>query len=358
MTCTILNVAFPFAPVGQDAVGGAEQILTALDVAIVKHGWRSIVIACEGSNTAGTLITTPRIEDQLADETQRLARSNHKEAIQRALKEFSVDLIHMHGLDFNRYLPSRGTPVLATLHLPPAWYDPEIFHLYRPLTYINCVSAAQNRACPSNAVLLPAIENGVAVEQFVTRVRKRNFVVALGRICPEKGFHVAIEAAKLTNIPLLLAGEVFRYEAHEHYFCNQIIPRLDSRRRFIGPIGFARKRRLLSAARCLLVPSLVQETSSLVAMEALACGTPVVAFPAGALTEIIEHGKTGFLVKDEKEMAEAIEAAGTLDPDVCREAAQRRFSAGKMADRYFEIYEQLIREYRGTVRESFVEDKG
>jgi glycosyltransferase involved in cell wall biosynthesis len=125
------------------------------------------------------------------------------------------------------------------------------------------------------------------------------------------------------------------------FFQREIVPRLDGSRRFIGPVGFARKRRLLTAARCLLIPSLAPETSSLVAMEALACGTPIIAFPSGALPEIVEHGRTGFLVRDEQEMAEAIGAAGTLEPENCRMAARERFSIGRTIERYLELYRQL-----------------
>ena len=109
---------------------------------------------------------------------------------------------------------------------------------------------------------------------------------------------------------------------------KQIRPRLGRDARFLGPIGFARKRRLLTAARVLLIPSLVAETSSLVAMEALACGCPVVAFPAGALPDIVEPGVTGFLVSTTEEMAEAIPLCDGIDRERCRELATATIFAG------------------------------
>ncbi|MGC1887701.1 MAG: glycosyltransferase [Stellaceae bacterium] len=106
-------------------------------------------------------------------------------------------------------------------------------------------------------------------------------------------------------------------------------------------LDFRPKRRFLTAARCLLMPSLIAETSSLVAMEAIACGTPVVAFPVGALPEIIEPGVTGFLVDDTCQMAEAIRAVETLEPERCREAARQRFSLERMITGYFGYYRKL-----------------
>jgi glycosyltransferase involved in cell wall biosynthesis len=190
--------------------------------------------------------------------------------------------------------------------------------------------------------LLPEIENGVPVERLNLRISKRQFAISLGRICPEKGFHIAVSAAGQAKIPILIAGEVFPYEEHLSYFRNVLQPLLGRSGKFIGAIDFERKRRLLTASRCLLVPSLVPETSSLVTMEALACGTPVVAFPNGALPELIENGKTGYLVENEFEMAEAIHRCQDIDPEDCRNAAREKFTSERMAKSYLDLYKRII----------------
>ncbi len=338
---TVLSVAYPFAPVGPDAVGGAEQVLTRLDEALVEAGHHSLVIACQGSVTAGTLLATPAPEGMVTDQSRRTAWQNHRTAIADALSHWPIDLVHMHGVDFHQYLPPPKVPALITLHLPPHFYANEVFALERPRTFLHCVSAAQHRTCPPCAMMLPVIENGVPEDLFHARHAPRNLAISLGRICPEKGFHLALEAAHLCGTPMLLAGEVFAYEAHEAYFQTEIVPRLDAHRRFIGPIGWRRKRRLLAGARCLLAPSLVPETSSLVAMEALACGTPVIAFPSGALADIVSHGRTGFLVHDTREMADAIDSFEAINREECRRAARACFSVERMLGKYFEIYHTL-----------------
>ena len=137
---------------------------------------------------------------------------------------------------------------------------------------------------------------------------------------------------------------MFPYPDHQRYFRQEIVPRLGARgegARFLGPLGLARKRRLLAAARCLVVPSRIAETSSLVTMEALASGTPVVAFRAGALPDIVEPGRTGLLVSDRQEMARALRNVAAIDPALCRRAAERRFSSAAMIAAYFALYRQL-----------------
>jgi len=342
---TVLSVAYPLAPVGLDAVGGAEQVLASLDAALVRAGHSSVVVACEGSVTAGALLATAREEGNITDAMRQRTWARHREAIGQALERYPVDLVHLHGVDFQQYLPPPGLPVLATLHLPPAWYSADALDSGRADVWLHCVSASQRLACPPGVRLLPDVPNGVPVEALAAvRPPKRDFTLMLGRVCPEKGCHLALEAARLAGVPLLIGGQVYPYPEHERYFHDEVQPRLDEKRRFLGPLRFAPKRRLLSSARCLLIPSLAPETSSLVAMEALACGTPVVAFPSGALPDIIEHGRTGFLVRDISEMAAAIRAADTLDPELCRAAARERFSDKRMINGYFALYQRVLEE--------------
>ncbi len=348
MGLNILSVAYPLTRVGTDAVGGSEQILTLMDQALTRAGHNSIVVAVEGSEVTGTLAPTPKWTGRVTDPVRHWAQRHHRIVIERVLRQMPIDLVHMHSLDFHRYLPKARVPVLVTLHLPPAWYPDEIFRNARPNTYYNCVSASQRRSAPRSSMLVPTVPNGIDIGRFQSDFRKRNHVLALGRICPEKGYHLALDAAKRAGVELLLAGEVLRCSWHLKYFKNEIVPRLNSRRKFVGPAGFERKRRLLTEARCLLVPSLVPETSSLVTMEAMACGTPVIAFPSGALAELIDNGRTGFLVNDEYEMAEAIKAVGTLDPEDCREAAHERFSATRMVHRYMDRYSQILEHRRSA----------
>jgi glycosyltransferase involved in cell wall biosynthesis len=338
---TVLSVAYPLAAVGPDAVGGAEQVLTQLDAALVEAGHRSIVIACEGSQVAGELVAVPRTSGPLDEVAVEAARARHRKSLARVLARTHVDLIHLHGIDFHAYMPPPGPPVVATLHLPIDWYPPAALRPVRPDTWLHCVSPTQHEGCDASPSLLSPIENGVAIADPPARHAKRNFALMLSRICPEKGVHLAIEAAKRAELDLLIGGEVFPYDAHQRYFIEEVKPRLDRRRRFLGPVGLARKRRLLAAARCVAIPSLVPETSSLVAREALAAGTPIVAFRQGALVDTIENGRTGFLVDSIEELASAMLRAGCLSASACRAAAAKRFSLRAMISAYFDVYHRL-----------------
>jgi glycosyltransferase involved in cell wall biosynthesis len=342
MHLSVLHVAYPLAPVALDTAGGAEQVLLQLDRALTARGHKSYVVACAGSRVAGRLIATPALPLQLHEPARQQAQRAHDAAVKATLKRFPIDVVHMHGIDFSAYLPPSGVPTLVTLHLPLSWYPPEALADNRTNTWLHCVSGAQHRTAPLGINLLPPIENGVEVEAFALR-RKRDFALFLGRICPEKGVHLAIEAAEKAGMPLLIAGQVFGYAAHRAYFEREVSPNLSHRCRFIGPVGPFAKRKLLAMARCVLVPSLAEETSSLVVREALAAGTPVIAFALGALSETIEHGKTGFLVNDADEMAAAIPRTVLLDSEYCRQEARRRFPLSRTTEQYLALYRSLSR---------------
>ena len=344
MNLTILSVAFWMTVLGPGSAGGAEQVLQQIDRGLVRRGHKSIVIARSESKVAGTLIRTAPSDGPVSREAWIAAHNAIRSAMFTTLQHHPVDLVHLHGIDFVDYLPPTDVPTLVTLHLPLGWYKPGALRVSRPNTYFHCVSRSQRESFPTQMSFLPDIENGVACElmQDGPQIRKRNYIALLGRICPEKGFHTGLQAAKRARVAALLAGRVFPFAEHRRYFDERIAPELDSARRYIGPVAMKRKRRLLSGARCLIVPSLVAETSSLVAREAMACGTPVVAFAKGALPEVVQHGKTGFLVEHESELPDAIHACDSLNPQECRSVAERAFTSDKMVDSYIATYQQVL----------------
>lgn len=341
MSLTVLSVAYPLAAVSADAAGGAEQVLATLDRALVASGCRSVVVAPASSRVSGLLAPIPDPPARLDEQAKADAQGHVRDAIAAALARWPVDVVHLHGIDFAAYLPPPGRPVLATLHLPLSWYPAEALSPARPDTWVHCVSDAQASEGPRTAAMLPPIPNGIDLDAFAGRHARRRFALTLGRICPEKGVHLALDAARLAGTPLVVAGEVFGYEAHTRYFSDEVRPRLGGDCRFVGPVGFARKRRLLAGARCVLIPSLAAETSSLVAREAAASGTPVVAYKNGALRDAVEEGRSGFLVDDVPGMAQAIGATAALGRDACRAVARERFGQDRMIAAYLDLYRRL-----------------
>jgi glycosyltransferase involved in cell wall biosynthesis len=241
--------------------------------------------------------------------------------------------------------------VLATLHLPRSFYPAGSFDEIPENVSFNCVSASQARSFADLESLLGLARNGTALDCFGGNdgadARRepddRKRLLWLGRICEEKAPHLALEIAARAGLPITIAGQIYPFSYHQQYFEREVAPRLREipNAEFISAPAAALKRRLLRAAKALLITSLAEETSSLVAMEAAAAGTPVVAFRRGALPEVVRDGVTGFLAQDAVEAVLAMQNISRIDPRACMLYAQENFSAGKMAERYSSLYEQL-----------------
>lgn len=349
MQLTVLSVAFAFAAVGPHAVGGAETILTDIDEALTAAGHRSFVVACEGSRSRGALFSFALPKNGTVDDAvRREAPRQCREAIRRALQSGTVDVAHLHGMDFDTYEVPEEIPKVVTLHLPLGWYAPGALERWRGRALFVCVSESQRQSWPAGAGNVIVIENGVAIPEHWNAGARDEFALVLGRICPEKNQHEALVAGSMAGIPVLIGGHTFPYREHQDYFAKQIAPLLASngtsshpQHQFLESLRPQEKHNLLSRAKCVLHPTRAPETSSLVAMEALAAGTPVIAYRSGALREIVEDGVTGFLVDDAGEMADAIGRVGALSRARCRAVAERRFSKQRMVQQYLNLYESL-----------------
>ena len=251
-------------------------------------------------------------------------------------------LVHDQSSSFWTEAHAVPAPLLATLHLPRPFYDQRLFSRLAPNVRFNCVSRSQAATFADLPALLGVIENGIPVARFPFTRDKDNYLLWLGRFCHEKGAHVAIDVARRARLPLIVAGQVYPFRDHQQYFQQQIRPHLDGCAvRHIDSPSFALKLELLRRARAVLVPSLCAETCSLVSLEAMACGTPVVAFRQGALPEIVADHRTGYVVDSADEMADVVPRVASLDPSECRRRVARHYNSQRMAADYASLYRRV-----------------
>ena len=211
-----------------------------------------------------------------------------------------------------------------------------------PIVSISESARAQTKE-PLNFVGI--VYNGIEVKQLPSIRKKRDtYFVWLGRFVPEKGPHLAIEAAKRANVPLVLAGTIDRYVKESvTYFQDMIKPQIDDDQiKYIGPVNAKQKANLLGCARGFLNPIEWEEPFGMVMVEAMAFGCPVISFARGAAPEIIVHGQNGFLVQNVAEMVEYIPHISEIDRSALPAYVEQNFSAHVMAEQYEEIYEKVI----------------
>jgi glycosyltransferase involved in cell wall biosynthesis len=224
-------------------------------------------------------------------------------------------------------------------------YRAETFEHIASNVYFNCVSNSQAASFADLPRFLGVVQNGIALDRFPPQRAKGDYLLWIGRICEEKGPHLAIDVAQRAGLPLTMAGTVYPFSYHQQFFAREIAPRLSSVN-YIDSPSFDEKLKLLQNARAVLLTSTVNETSSLVAMEAMACGTPVVAFRRGAFPEVVADGVTGFICDDLDAMADGVSRVHEIDPVACRRRVEKFFSSKGMALDYERLYHVLTSETR------------
>jgi glycosyltransferase involved in cell wall biosynthesis len=350
----ILYVAYSLLQVSEESAGGAEQILWTLEREMARGGALTGVGASAGSRVSGDLFSTGEPCTQPDDyERRRIEHEDRMvEFVGRQIREGKAfDLIHDMSGSFWKRAAEIDAPVLATLHLPRSFYPAGSFDDIPANVSFNCVSDSQARSFTDLDALAGVVPNGIALDSFCQantdeiNNHGRVGLLWLGRICQEKAPHLALEIAGRARVPITIAGQVYPFSYHQQYFEREVVPRLRTipNARFISAPSAELKGSLLREAQALLITSLAEETSSLVAMEAAASGTPVIAFRRGALPELVKEGATGFLVEDAHQAVLALQKISGISRKACLQHAQKYFSAVKMAERYSELYERLVR---------------
>ncbi|MFL6168032.1 MAG: glycosyltransferase, partial [Ornithinibacter sp.] len=231
-------------------------------------------------------------------------------------------------------------PTLVTVHGPMN----ELGDVYRPLgADVSLVAISENqRSSAADLNWVGTVHNAIDVSSFPFRDHKDDYVLFLGRFHETKGPHLAIDAARAAGVRILLAGKCAEPPEQE-FFDAEIAPRLGPDAVYVGDAHSTEKRRLLAGARCLLFPILWDEPFGMVMVEAMACGTPVVALAGGSVPEVVVDGRTGVVVDEESQLVEAIHRAVGLDPAECRRTAEARFSIEAMTSGYEEVYRSVLR---------------
>jgi glycosyltransferase involved in cell wall biosynthesis len=255
----------------------------------------------------------------------------------------AVDLIHLNdiaGLPFTRFT---DLPIVLTIHHPP---EPALTEQYVRYPEVDYVAVGAWLARREPMPRLHVVHHGIPLDDYTFSSAKDDYVAFLGRMVPCKGPHLAIETARRAGVKLKLAGEI--QPIFHKYWEEQVAPQIDGRQiEYVGEANAAQKNALLSRARALLFPIEWEEPFGLVMIEAMACGTPVLALAGGAVAEIVQNGVNGWICTDLDDLAAHIGAP--LPPAAaCRDSVACRFSVDCMVDRYLAIYEQLVSADRGA----------
>jgi glycosyltransferase involved in cell wall biosynthesis len=316
--------------------GPWELVTSLLTEALVARGVDVTLFATLDSHTAGTLagvVPAPYSEDPSID--AKVWEYRHLAHVFERANEF--DLIHNQA-DFPAHAFSGlvTTPIVTTIH---GFSSDRILPMYEPYqNRVHYVAISDSDRHPALRYAA-TIHHGIPIDTFLFDISGGPDLLFFGRIHPDKGAAEAIEAARATGHRLVMAGIVQDQGYHE----RAVAPAIDGDRvRYLGPVGGADRTRTLGHAAALLHLINFDEPFGLSVIEALACGTPVIAINRGSMPELIDHGVTGFLVDDVAGAIDAVGRLGEIDRAACRRAAEARFSVDRMADRYLALYRSLL----------------
>ena len=329
--------------------GGTERVVSFLTEELVALGHDVTLFASGDSVTSAklepiwprALRLDPAIRDPIAPHMLLM------EAARAKADEFDVLHFHMDYWPFSLFGRQR-TPFVTTLHgrLDLAELQP-VFNTF-PAVPVVSISDSQRRPLPQ-ANYVRTVHHGLPANLLTPQPGPKDYLAFLGRIAPEKGPDRAIRIARACGIPLRMAAKVDKVD--QAYFDAVIRPMLaEGGVEMIGEINDAQKPAFLSGACGLLMPIDWPEPFGLVMIEAMACGTPVIAFNRGSVPEIVEHGVSGFVVEDETGAMSAVSRLGELSRDTVRARFDARFTARRMAEDYLSIYRSLAGEQRSVLR--------
>ena len=320
--------------------GPWELFASLLTEGLVSRGHEVTLFAVGESETSARLCSVvPRGWSEDPSVEPKVAECLHVSQVFERTSEF--DVIH-NSFDFLplTYSALVSTPVVTTIHGFSSPHIVPVFAKYNKNTFYVAISDADRHPALD---YVATIHHGIETGKFSFSPTAGSYLAFFGRIHPDKGAVAAIDAAETTGIPIRLAGII----QDDQYFKREIVPRLDGDRvRFVGSVRAEDRSSFLGGALALLHLIDFDEPFGLSVVEAMACGTPVIAFDRGSMPELIVDGTTGSLVSDVASAAAAIMRVGQLDRRTIRDLAVQRFSSDRMIDAYVGVYEHAIAEYQ------------
>jgi glycosyltransferase involved in cell wall biosynthesis len=354
----VAMLAPPWIPIPPPKYGGIEVVVSHLVRGLVARGVEVTLLAAPGSRAPGAevvaLLDTPapeRIGDAFV-EVDHVARAFA--LVDRAAAEGRpFDVVHDHcGCAAFAMADRLRTPLLHTLHGPFDEATSPFYAAHASKAWVVPISRWQLRHAPPGVRSVGVIPNPIDVEAWPLQARKGDHLLWMGRMTEYKGAHRAIAVAQRSGRPLVLAGPV--QPGQEEYFARAVEPHVDgSTIRYVGEVGGADKQRLFAEAAALLMPIRWAEPFGMVMIEAMAVGTPVIAFREGAACEVIGDGGCGFLVDDEDEMVAAVGRLPEIDPAACRQHVKDAYDVAVVARAYEEAYRQVRAARAGTMQASW-----